>query len=126
MRELIDNAVADMEVAYDILNNSFSNPSKVCIAAYLSQQSIEKTLKHILYIETHSYPRTHDITMLARRVLAIGINIPNEITLISGIVTDWEASARYDTSVDIPLNQIKMALDINKEFIAYVNQLYSR
>lgn len=64
--------------------------------------------------------------MLARRVLAVGINIPNEITLISGIVTAWEASARYDTSVDIPLNQIKMALDINKEFIAYVNQLYSR
>lgn len=48
-------------------------------AAYFTQQSIEKTLKYLIFLKTGSQPWGHDIGKLVRQAKILGIQIPERI-----------------------------------------------
>ena len=90
------------------------------IAAYHIQQAFEKLLKLVLYSQNVFVPKTHDLYTLVRKVKKQGLQVPVELQNNATFYTHWEAACRYDYD-DIPnVSDVQFALQIVKQYYAYV------
>lgn len=80
-------------------------------AAYFIQQSIEKTIKYLIFLKTGSQPWGHDIEKLIRLAKSLGIQIPERIDKYKTVYTSWEAVTRYYPQKIIRRDMIKRAID---------------
>lgn len=119
-----------MSLAYDdmytakLLLSTRHDEGLVRIAAYHTQQALEKTLKFILEENGEQLVKTHDLSILISNLDKIGISIPKAIIEIHTIVTHWESMTRYDETFKFSINEIirlvkrvdKFTCSIGKEY----------
>ena len=81
-------------------------------SAYMTQQSVEKTLKYLISLHKDGlYPWGHDITVLIKEARAYGIYIPDIIVSKAPIITSWEAVTRYYPTKIIRRDSIQKIID---------------
>lgn len=80
-------------------------------AAYFTQQSMEKTLKYLIYLKTGSFPWGHNITKLVLIAEQNGIKVPKLIKSNASMYTSWETTSRYYPSKVIRRDTIQRAID---------------
>ena len=74
------------------------------VAAFYSQQSVEKLLKTILIFETGTAPKIHYLDELARL-----LHIPDEIfKYVEGISEDYRISRYPDVGLSIPFESYNL------------------
>lgn len=91
-------------------------------AAYFTQQSIEKTIKYLIGLKTHSQPWGHDIEKLIMQANQFGIKIPKEIEDHKSVYTSWEAVARYYPKKVIRRDAIKRAINVTRNWHIDLNK----
>lgn len=79
-------------------------------AAYFTQQSIEKTIKYLILLETGKFPWGHDIDKLSRIAKENNVQIPFEIDKHKAVYTEWETVTRYYPQKIIRRDAIKKAI----------------
>lgn len=85
-------------------------------AAYFVQQSIEKTLKYLIYLKTGTQSWGHDIAKLIMQARQLGIQVPREIDSHKTVYTSWEAVTRYYPQEIIRRDAIKRAIAATKQW----------
>lgn len=79
-------------------------------AAYFTQQSMEKTLKYLITLNTGLQPWGHDIEKLVKQAKELGIQIPERIDNFKTVYTSWEAITRYYPQKVIRRDMIRKAI----------------
>lgn len=85
-------------------------------AAYMTQQSIEKTLKYLIQLQTGSQPWGHDIRKLVLQGESAGISIPSKIIEKADVYTNWEVVTRYYPTKVIYRNSILNAIHVMQDW----------
>ncbi len=85
-------------------------------AAYMTQQSIEKTLKYLVQLKTGNQPWGHDIRKLVMQGQKAGIYIPQKIVEKADVYTNWEVVTRYYPTKVIYRNSIITAINVTNEW----------
>lgn len=91
-------------------------------AAYHLQQAIEKLIKIQVYASGCSYNNrsmyVHNIATLTNYAASLGINadIPAEIRNNPVIISDWEASGRYDLHFSVRIDTLEKYYKIVDEW----------
>ena len=111
---LLAIAKADLLTAGKLVNSS--NKFQKHQAAYMTQQSIEKTLKYLIEIKTGTQPWGHDIRKLVNEAKKHVIYVPKRIDEKAEIYTNWEVVARYYPTRVIYRNTIKSAIDVTHKW----------
>lgn len=81
-------------------------------AAFLAQQSIEKTLNYILVQNGLPYEKTHNLTTLISKVYATGWEVPTYIVGRAQLTTKWQYQARYNNEFDIEYSDLEFTLTL--------------
>ncbi len=95
-RQWLAFARSDLEVAAALVEMPAISPRHVC---WHVQQAIEKAIKAVLVLEGVSFPRTHDLDALRRR-LPPDWGGALETTLDLTRATAWATDARYPSLMD--------------------------
>lgn len=95
------------------------------IAAYHTQQAIEKTIKYLEMQEGLNL-WGHDIAKLISQCKIVGIYIPSEIQKNARVYTLWETNSRYYPTQSIRRDSIQKAIRIAEEWIAEVEKTNNR
>lgn len=95
------------------------------IAAYHTQQAIEKTIKYLAMQEGLNL-WGHDIAKLISQCKSIGLEIPTEIQKNARVYTLWETISRYYPTQRIRRDSIQKAIRIVEEWIAELEQKKNR
>ena len=85
-------------------------------AAYMTQQSIEKTLKYLIQLKTGSLPWGHDIRKLVMQAQLQEIYIPSMIIEKADVYTNWEVVTRYYPAKVIYRSSIMNAINVIVEW----------
>lgn len=85
-------------------------------AAYMTQQSIEKTLKYLIQLKTGSLPWGHDIRKLVMQAQLQEIYIPSMIIEKADVYTNWEVVTRYYPTKVIYRSSIMNAINVVVEW----------
>lgn len=117
---LLTIAKADLKTAYRNVDDA--NKFVKHQAAYFTQQSIEKTLKYLIELNTGTLPWGHDIDKLVIQALGCGIYVPQEIQDHASIYTSWEAVTRYYPTKIIRRDIIKKAILVTNKWHKYLIQ----
>ena len=91
---LLSIAKADLVTA----SKNIDNPNKFIKhqAAYMTQQSVEKTLKYLIGLKIGNMPWGYKIAPLVAQAKALGIWVPDEVSKRANTITRWEAVTRYN------------------------------
>lgn len=127
---LLSYAMADIKAAQSALNavkNKEGNEKATKgIAAYHTQQAIEKMIKSEIYrVNPNINPRqiyTHKIFDLCSIAQFNGIIIPKDIALNAQMYTDWEAAGRYDLHFSVRVDSIEKALRLAENWMKDLNR----
>lgn len=91
---LLSIAKADLKTASRIVNDS--NKHIKHQSAYMTQQSVEKTLKYLISLHRNGlFPWGHDIRKLILDAQSLGIYVPELIVSKADVISLWETSSRY-------------------------------
>ncbi len=85
-------------------------------AAYFTQQSIEKTLKYLIFLRTGSQPWGHSIEKLVIQAKSLEIQVPERIDKYKSVYTSWEAVTRYYPQKIIRRDMIEKAIKIVQQW----------
>lgn len=85
------------------------------ICCYHIQQAIEKLLKCSIELTGNRYAFTHDISKHYADYVNAGWESLDTLELMSGTLTDWEASSRYKESFFATTKQLNIAISIYLE-----------
>lgn len=99
MSSLLARARADAEIAKILLTEEGNPTHDEMItdqAAYHVQQAIEKALKFQTEMLGLEYKKTHNLVGLIVPLEENGFFVPNELKEKAYIISDWEASSRYN------------------------------
>lgn len=97
-------------------------------AAYHAQQAIEKILKYVLHDiygedDTDRRFKTHNIATLILKAERHGFQVDDELVNMSDKITDWEANARYGSSIISTREDIKTAINLGYNLLEQVKEL---
>lgn len=107
-------AKADLLTASKLVDSS--NKFQKHQAAYMTQQSIEKTLKYLIELKTGNQPWGHDIRKLVMQGQKAGVYIPQKIIDKADVYTNWEVITRYYPTKVIYKNSIDTAIKVTHEW----------
>lgn len=110
---LIEKARKDYDVVMTM--KKLNDDLYLDICCYHIQQAIEKLLKCSIELRGEHYPFTHAITPLYDLYLKTGWGQLEELELMAGTITDWEASSRYKESFYATAKQLEWAICIYQE-----------
>ncbi len=103
--ELIEIATGDLESAVVLSQSQLGRRENIC---FLSQQVIEKSLKAVLCSAGKNIPHTHDLLIIADRLLHVH-KVPEEYDI--ALLNDFAAIRRYERGfVDLDAEDIAMVL----------------
>lgn len=130
----INRISADIRTA-ETLCSSIGNPTNdeyiYDLAAYHTQQAVEKCLKYYLHNiygedDTTRAFKTHNISTLILMLNKYGYQASNELISMSDELTGWEASSRYGESListrDSILKGIHLAKKLYQDIEIFKNQ----
>ena len=103
-------AKADLKTAKSLVNSSDKYQKHQ--AAFMVQQSIEKTLKYAISLTTGGQPWGHDISKLILIAEQNGVYVPKEISDNASVYTSWEVVSRYYPTSVIRRDAIAKAIRI--------------
>ena len=89
--ELIRISAGDLDSARALLNSKIGRPENIL---YLSQQSIEKTLKAMLCFQGQPIVHTHDLEVLVTLLSKENVNPPDAHLL--GTLNQYASNRRYE------------------------------
>ena len=131
---LLSKANADIQTAKLLLSpvgNPTNDEQMTDLAAYHTQQGIEKVLKYVLHEgmgidDTQRAYKTHNLFFLIDWIeRESGFVVPDSLKEMADEITDWEAGSRYGESSIAEKNTIQTAIDIYEKLkisaVAYVN-----
>lgn len=104
---LLSIAKADLKTAKRLVDSE--DKYEKHIAAYHTQQAIEKVLKYLAGQKGKNL-WGHDITKLVIQCKKLGISVPKTIETNSAMYTEWEVVSRYYPRKAIRRNSIKKAI----------------
>ena len=113
MSYLIEKAKKDIDVVKSM--RAINDELYLDVCCYHTQQAIEKLLNASIELKGLRYSFTHAIITLYSEYLKAGWKELPLLEMMSGTITDWEASSRYKESFYATSNQLKEALSIYNE-----------
>lgn len=96
-KTLLDLAVIDKEVSELILGTT-NDELKQNVAAYHTQQAVEKIIKHLLIEKRGHGNISHDIGTLVNDAKEEGIQIPDWVDDDSYEISKWATTIRYNSN----------------------------
>lgn len=99
MSSLLARARADVEISRILLTDEGNPTHDEMItdqAAYHAQQAIEKALKYQTEMLGIEYKKVHNLAALIPPLEAAGFSVCDELKAKAYIISDWEASSRYN------------------------------
>ena len=118
MSSLLDRAEADIAIAKLLLTPDGNPTNDEMItdqAAYHVQQAIEKILKFQTEMMGIPYRKTHNLIGLISELENNGFTVSDELKMRSFIISDWEASSRYNDDFIVVKSDIQKAIDLYEE-----------
>lgn len=94
---LFEISKADARVARLTLS-MVTDELSINIAAYHTQQAIEKMMKFTLNLSGFTYPSTHNLSLLIDYATENGITFPSWIADITFLLNAWATQTRYNAS----------------------------
>lgn len=86
------------------------------------QQAIEKMLKTYLELKNIRYANIHDITALYVKCREAGFPANDQLAMMGGTLTLWEATTRYDDGILATMEQFGFAKNIYHDVKRAVDQ----
>ena len=118
MSNLLKRARTDIEIARTLMSPR-GNPENDSLitaqAAYHIQQGIEKSLKYQIEMSGKPYRKIHNLTGLIIDAELTGIVISDELKAMAYLITDWEASSRYNDDFEVSLTDMEKAIRLYEE-----------
>lgn len=96
-KTLLDLAVIDKEVSELILGTS-NDELKQNVAAYHTQQAVEKIIKHLLITKRGYGNISHDVGTLVNDAKEEGLLIPDWVDNNSYEISKWATTIRYNSN----------------------------
>lgn len=118
MSSLLARARADIEIAKLLLTDEGNPTHDEMItdqSAYHVQQAIEKALKYQIEMKGIEYKKIHNLAGLIDQAEQAGLKIPERLKERSFVISDWEASSRYNDDFSAVKADIKDAIEIYDE-----------
>ena len=124
-RTYLDIAKENLILAKNIYE-SFDDEIMLNYAGYHLQQSVELTLKYILFMNGIDFPKVHSINQLINvfeknDMLDL---IPEYIDDNSDMITNWESQTRYILDYQIARREIVKAFPEIENLISNVEEMY--
>ena len=124
-RTYLDIAKENLIIAKNIYE-SFDDEIMLNYAGYHLQQSVELTLKYILFMNGIDFPKVHSINQLINvfeknDMLDL---IPEYIDDNSDMITNWESQTRYILDYQISRRKIVKAFPEIENLISNVEEMY--
>lgn len=124
-RTYLDIAKENLILAKNIYE-SFDDEIMLNYAGYHLQQSVELTLKYILFMNGIDFPKVHSINQLINvfeknDMLDL---IPEYIDDNSDMITNWESQTRYILDYQIARRKIEKAFPEIENLISNVEEMY--
>ena len=122
----IRRIMADIKTAENLISTN-GNPTNdeymYDLAAYHTQQAVEKCLKYYLHYifgmdDTTKKFKTHNISTLLLLLTQYSYTAPKELINMSDELTNWEASARYGEDLIGTKNNISKGIKIAKYLVS--------
>ncbi|MGN1098245.1 MAG: HEPN domain-containing protein [Clostridia bacterium] len=113
MSNLLNRAEADITIARLLLSPAGNPTNDEMItdqAAYHVQQAIEKALKYQTELLGIPYKKTHNLIGLIVELENNGFSVSDELKRKAFIISDWEASSRYNDNFFASRNDISEAI----------------
>lgn len=102
---------ADDNLKWATDNLVSGNYSLVC---FLAQQAVELVLKGYLYLKEAVPTKTHNLVNLSEICMRLGLELSEEEIEHLNVLTDYYFESRYPDTLDINLDDEKMAKDAIK------------
>lgn len=104
---LMEKAQKDMDVVNTM--QKINDELYLDVCCYHTQQAIEKLLKCSIELKGVAYELTNSITKLYTQYVSVGWDEIEMLELMSGTLTDWEASSGYKESFVATVKQLEAA-----------------
>ncbi len=118
MSSLLARAQADIEIA-KMLISPVGNPTNDELitdqAAYHVQQGIEKALKYQTEMLGIEYKKIHNLVGLISDLEKNGFSVTDKLKLKAFMISDWEASSRYNDDFSVVKADIEDAIGLYEE-----------
>ncbi len=118
MSNLLNRAEADIAIARLLLSPAGNPTNDEMItdqAAYHVQQAIEKALKYQTEMMGIPYKKTHNLIGLIVELERNGFKVSDKLKNKAYIISDWEASSRYNDDFFAVVADIQDAMDLYKD-----------
>lgn len=118
MSSLLARARADVEISKILLTDEGNPTHDEMItdqAAYHVQQAIEKALKYQTEMLGIEYKKVHNIAGLISPLEAAGFPVSDELKAKAFVISDWEASSRYNDDFSAVKADIEDAIQLYEE-----------
>jgi HEPN domain-containing protein len=87
------------------------------LAAYHTQQAIEKIVKALVNLSGVEYPRTHDVDLMIPLINSEIFKVPDWVVDGTALFLKWEASARYKTSPVTVYTRVQKYLELTEQWL---------
>jgi len=118
-RGLIKLATADVEIS-ELIITTTNDELKQNLAAYHTQQAIEKTLKQLLVDKRGFGNIDHDLGRLVAEAEAEGIDVPSWVEENAYEISRWATTIRYNTNFKTNRDSISKYNLLVKEWIKVI------
>ena len=118
MSSLLARARADIEISRILLSDEGNPTHDEMItdqAAYHAQQAIEKALKYQTEMLGMEYRKVHNLVGLIPPLEKNGFTVSEELKSKAYIISDWEASSRYNDDFSAVRADIEDAIRLYEE-----------
>ena len=113
----LEYAEADLDVA----RRSLQPLARLAPACNLAQQSGEKALKgYLVSLGPTRVPRTHDLELLAERIVAAGGDAPDSEA--AAVLTDYAVETRYPESPKPTAQEAEHAPALAERLLSFVRE----
>ena len=120
---LLDRAKGDLIVARDIISKNLSDEVQLDIAAYHTQQGIEKTLKFHMADNNVIFIKTHEVLKLLDQLDQAGISYPDWIYKDHAVITAYATESRYGENFVATKRKLIELLELAEKWIHEVESL---
>ncbi len=121
MSNLLDRAEADIAISRLLLSpegNPYNDEMITDQAAYHVQQAIEKALKFQTEMMGIEYRKTHNLIGLIAELEKHGFKVSDELKSRAFLISDWEASSRYNDDFFVVKEDIETAIALYEQLKA--------